>query len=814
MKKLHTRLFMALLVWISFMPNSFSQNCFYATADSKNASNGSQTCVDISVHGFEDISSFQFSLFFNKDVLTYSHAENVNLPIPLAAQFGTPLIDFGILTFFWLDTTEGHELPDRTVAFSTCFDVIGAPGDTSVIQFTSDATDIEVYDSDLNLLPFHGIPGMVVVDGPSVELIALDVCEENDNCSTVVDLVVEGGVDPLTYSWVGPNGFTSSDKDLIGVLSGGYDLTVSDMNGLSATASYTFGDLVPEIVDTVITNVDCSGFNNGAVNLTIQGGTAPVEFIWSNGSTFEDISGVMPGDYTITVTDAGGCEIIQTFTILGNDPIELVSVSVSCETDAGNDGFITLEVMGGSGNYSFDWSFGGSTSTGVFGNLPAGDYEVSVTDEFNCPYIIVPFGISAGISSAADVSVCVGESVSLNVNAPKGETFSWSPATFLSCTDCPNPTATPDSDIEYYISVVDSSGCMDFDTMMVTVADGCMWPGDTDLSKEVSHYDLLNIGLGAGEMGPARMGASIAWNPQLAMDWTNATPISMVNFKYVDSNGDGTIDLTDTIAIADNWGEMHNFTDDNPDKKFEDEEESIAAFGGGLAFTINAPDSIPQNTSVSWPIELGTDSNPAEDVYGLAFSIYYDPTIVVIGSAEVELKDSWLGTLGADLVMMQRTDITAGRIDVAITGMDGMNRSGFGQIALLNLEVQGVSVSAVLNLRIDDEKVITNVEQEVIVGASSTMVTVVDLTASVYSLELNAPFDVFPNPAKDVVYIDPGEANIESVELFDITGRQRNLLKVSVDQKTLFVPEGMSGSFILRVRTDRGLFVRRLVLID
>jgi len=198
----------------------------------------------------------------------------------------------------------------------------------------------------------------------------------------------------------------------------------------------------------------------------------------------------------------------------------------------------------------------------------------------------------------------------------------------------------------------------------------------------------------------------------------------------------------------------------------------------------------------------------------LAFSIYYDPTIVVVGSVEVEVKDSWLGDLGADLIMMQRTEITAGRIDVAITGMDGANRSGFGQIALLNFEVQGVSGSAVLDLRIDDEKVITNVEQEVIVGASNTMVTVIGTTANVHALDLDSSFEIYPNPAKDIIYIDPGAANIEAVELFDITGQQRNLLKVSVDQKTLFVPEGMNGSFILRVQTDRGMFIRRLVLVD
>lgn len=815
MKKMHTPLIGALLAFILWIPTSSSQDCFFTTASSQSTVENANICVDVSVHGFIDISSFQFSFVWDPLILDYDRVENINLPNPSSAQFGTPLVDAGILTFFWLDAQQGWDLPDRTVAFSVCFDVEpGTDGQLSDVDFSGDATDIEVYDSDLNLIEFHSIPGVVSVGGGPITTIFLDGCENNGNCESNFDLVVEGGVDPLNYAWTGPNNFMADTKDLSNFLPGDYTVTVTDANGASTNRLFTLNGSVPTVVDTLISIVECFEFNNGAVDITVQGGATPYVFAWSNGSSFEDISGLPPGDYTVTITDAANCELIETFTVAGNAPIELQAITVDCVSDAGNDGFVTIQVIGGSGNYSFDWSFGPSTSTGVFGGLAPGDYEVSVTDEFNCPYTIIPFGVSAGIVSAEDVVACVGQGTTLGVDAPSGEVFAWTPATFLSCTDCPNPVATATSDIEYAISVIDSSGCIDNDTLQLTVTEGCVWPGDTDLSKEVTLFDLLFVGLSAGETGPVRAGANISWNAQVADDWMSATPVSMVNSKHADSNGDGTVDVNDTIAIADNLGEMHNFSGSgSSDKRFTPNDELSTQLLGGPILRVTTPDTLFLNNAYSLPIELGDAGNTIDAVYGLSFSVFYDTEEIVAGSANVELAGSWLGNLGADLVMMQRVDAAAGRIDVAITGMDLMNRTGSGQIALLNFSIGSDLGNELATFNIDNEVLITNVEGAVVVSTAATSSVVADVNSSVHELNLSIPLTVYPNPAQDVFFIDSGSATIESVELFDLSGKLMPLQKTSRDQKTIFVEEDWTGSFLLRVKTNQGTAVRRLVLL-
>jgi len=72
----------------------------------------------------------------------------------------------------------------------------------------------------------------------------------------------------------------------------------------------------------VVTNLTCQGANNGAIDLTITGGTpTPLSVLWSNGATTEDISGLAPGAYTVTVTtDGGQCTATSTFTVNDGSP--------------------------------------------------------------------------------------------------------------------------------------------------------------------------------------------------------------------------------------------------------------------------------------------------------------------------------------------------------------------------------------------------------------------------------------------------------------------------------------------------------------
>src|SRR5690606_12181423 len=71
------------------------------------------------------------------------------------------------------------------------------------------------------------------------------------------------------------------------------------------------------------------------------------------------------------------------------------------------------------------------------------------------------------ISAGADITICRGEVAQLQASG--GVSYTWSPAEGLSCTDCPDPVATPSSDTRYYLSGTDANGCTGSDSVHVTV---------------------------------------------------------------------------------------------------------------------------------------------------------------------------------------------------------------------------------------------------------------------------------------------------------------------------------------------------------
>src|SRR5690606_17166952 len=135
----------------------------------------------------------------------------------------------------------------------------------------------------------------------TVSAVAVDaVCTAANGTLT---LTIAGGTPDYTISWTGPNGFTSTDKDLSGLEPGTYNVTVTDANGCEATNSFEVGttDVVITITETVV-DATCVA-ENGSISVTASGGTEPYTYLWSNGATTQSITDLAAGSYTVTVTD-------------------------------------------------------------------------------------------------------------------------------------------------------------------------------------------------------------------------------------------------------------------------------------------------------------------------------------------------------------------------------------------------------------------------------------------------------------------------------------------------------------------------------
>jgi len=142
----------------------------------------------------------------------------------------------------------------------------------------------------------------------------------------------------------------------------------------------------PIILSSNTTNLSCSLANDGSINLTAIGGVSPLSYVWSNGSTTQDISNLSSGYYNVTVTDAVGQTEYSTFYISEPSPIS-INYSVNSTSQAGfSDGSIFTTVSGGTAPYSFSWQGpnGYSASTQDIQSLIAGSYIFYVIDDNGC----------------------------------------------------------------------------------------------------------------------------------------------------------------------------------------------------------------------------------------------------------------------------------------------------------------------------------------------------------------------------------------------------------------------------------------------
>lgn len=273
------------------------------------------------------------------------------------------------------------------------------------------------------------------------------------NADGSINTSVSGGSAPYTYLW----GSGQVSSSLGSLVSGAYDLTVSDQNGCYADTTITVSNVGGPLATLSVTNNNCNGQSNGSITVNATSGIAPYSYNWSNGANSAVLTNLSAGTYTVTITDAAGCIAVRSGTV--NQPsllqVQTYHVDASCGIDNGQAGVLAA---GGVGPYSYLWSTGSTQQQ--LQNLSKGVYSITVTDANNCfvdVNIVVDSLALLDVTSTISPETCVGTNdgaIDISINSGVAPyTFDWS-----------NGFATQNGGGlaagTYNITVTDASGCV------------------------------------------------------------------------------------------------------------------------------------------------------------------------------------------------------------------------------------------------------------------------------------------------------------------------------------------------------------------
>ena len=374
----------------------------------------------------------------------------------------------------------------------------------------------------------------VAITQPSAMMLTSNVinalCGNSNGSATVI---VNGGTAGYTYSWnTIPVQTTATASNL---LAGNYSVVVTDANGCTGSTNASVTTVAGPAVNAVtVSDVRCHNGNDGEATVNITGGTMPFTYQWTpSGGNASTATNLHAGAYSVMVTDANGCTGISNVTITEPAAI-LLNTSSTDAACVQSNGTATVQATGGVGGFTYQWNSIPVQTTPVATNLPAGSYNVVVTDLNGCVATA-----NVGVNNISGPTLLAGTTVNvtcfdgndgeLSVIASGGTgpyTYSWTPSGGM------DSVASNLHAGAYSVTVTDSLGCIS--VLIGTVNEPPVLVADAGMDVSICTGESITLG-----NSPVASGGSpdysYLWSPagdlSAATDSTPvATPMGTQNF--------------------------------------------------------------------------------------------------------------------------------------------------------------------------------------------------------------------------------------------------------------------------------------------
>jgi hypothetical protein len=307
------------------------------------------------------------------------------------------------------------------------------------------------------------ITGIVKVLG--ITLSATPVLCAGGNTGSATATIIPNGVNPIVNWGTSPaqTGLTANNLS-----AGVYNVSVAAFGACPTTTSITISE--PPILQVNVENIINSlcALPNGAASVAAAGGVLPYTYTWSApGGQGNTLQNVVSGNYSVTVSDANGCQTSTQFVIGGLPPVAAVLSNVTnarCFNES--NGSLTVSAINGTAPFVYSWSTPGGNQP-TLANIPAGLYTVTITDANNCsvslPALVNqpgPLGSSAQITPAD----CGASNGGISITSTGGVmpyTYNWSPGNTNSAILSNVPSGI------YFLTLTDQNNCTLTDAIQV-----------------------------------------------------------------------------------------------------------------------------------------------------------------------------------------------------------------------------------------------------------------------------------------------------------------------------------------------------------